>query len=71
MGIIQRAQVLLGDATLDAIAQEIPNGHLEFENALRQEIIILRERIRVLVGVVNQLMEACTTSSQKHKTNGL
>ena len=54
---LERARKVVTDPTMEEIIQEHPQGHSEFENAVRFHIISFAQRINVSLSILDKLME--------------
>ncbi|KAF8816870.1 hypothetical protein BYT27DRAFT_7247755 [Phlegmacium glaucopus] len=69
LDIIERARNIVTDSIMAEIGHEDPQGHIEFEHAVRHQIVSFCQRIRASLLVVDHLMVIYNTSVAKHPQN--
>lgn len=62
--IITRARDVVANSIMAEIAKEDPQGHTEFCDAVRHQIVAVFQRIRLSVLVLDTLMETYNVSNK-------
>jgi len=60
---VTRARDVVANSVMTEISKEDPNGHEEYKDAVRHHIIATFQRLRLLLLVLDTLMEAYNSSN--------
>ena len=61
--LIARSRDVIANSVMAEIAKEDPQGHTEYQDAVRHQIVAFFQRIRLSLLVLDTLMEAYNASS--------
>jgi hypothetical protein len=56
LGTIKRAQAILSDTTMSELIDEDPKAHESLNDALRHQVVVSCQRLRVYLEVIDRLM---------------
>lgn len=60
--VVTRARDVVAHSILSEIAKDDPQGHGEYQDAVRHQIVSIFQRLRLLLLILDTLMEAYNTS---------
>jgi hypothetical protein len=62
LDIVARSRDVIANPIMREIAQEDPHGNSEYRDAVRHQVFATFQRVRLLLLVLDTLMEAYTTA---------
>lgn len=61
--LVARARDVVSNSVLAEIAKEDPQGHDEYQDAVRHQVVAIFQRLRLSILVLDTLMEAYNASN--------